>query len=109
MDTKTEKKLKTLTQRVKDYLKSLGAGPNKIADALKKAKIKGEMGSASFCPLARALKKKFKTLEEVQVDSSIDVYAYGEEASIDFVSNAVSKFVENFDNGKYPALIEDDA
>ena len=106
MDAKTEKKVKVLTQKVKDYLKFLGAGPNKVAEALKKAKIKGEPGSSSHCPLANALKKKFKALTEIQVSNEIGLHAYGEDITIK-TPVACCKFIDKFDEEQYPALLED--
>jgi hypothetical protein len=90
--------------KVKGLLKSLGTGPNKIAESLKEMKIKGYRAESDQCPITKLIRKQFKNLKGVSSDSAtIEFELRGEECAVD-VPKAVSKFMDNFDNGGYPEL-----
>ena len=90
--------------KVKDFLKSLGAGPNKIAENLKEMKIKGYKSDAYTCPIAKVIKKNFKNLKEIVVDGCEIEFTYCKENCCVGLPNAVAKFIEKFDNNDYPEL-----
>jgi len=90
--------------KVKDLLKSLGTGPNKIADYLKEMKIKGYRTDSDRCPITKLIRKKFQNLKNVGSDSeTIEFILRGEDCVVQ-TPKAVSKFMNKFDNGDYPEL-----
>jgi hypothetical protein len=90
--------------KVKDFLKSLGTGPNKVAENLKEMKIKGYKAESDSCPIVKALRKNFKNLKGISTDSDTVEFDYrGEDCSVK-VPSAVAKFVQKFDNNDYPEL-----
>lgn len=86
-------------------LKELGSGPNKVAESLKALKIKGALDDAHDCPIARFIQKLFKTATLVTVDSAGVDLMFDEKDFFVVFSVAIEKFIENFDNGKYPDLV----
>lgn len=97
--------------KVKDFLKSLGTGPNKVAENLKEMKIKGYRAESNSCPITKALRKNFKNLKGISTDSdspqcrwvTVEFDYRREDCSVK-VPSAVAKFVQKFDNNDYPEL-----
>jgi hypothetical protein len=88
-----------ITKQVRSYLVSLGAGPNKVAETLKKKRIKGSVGEWDACPIAVALQKKFKSLEEMRVDYDEVTFEYKDEKYSVSTPAACKKFMERLDSG----------
>ena len=92
-----------IEKEVKDFLKVLGSGPNKVAENLTELKIKGTVGDGRECPVTKALRKKFKNLEGLYVADNV-VFSHKNEVHEVEYPAAIGKFIEKFDNGEYPAL-----
>lgn len=104
MTTKTKPATQEeMEANVKALLKNLGAGPNKVAEKLVSLKIKGDPGYASSCPVARFIRKNFKSLKNIEVTESVSFDYRGEGCCVELPS-AVEKFVGKFDDGDYPEL-----
>lgn len=95
--------LTQIDKEVVTFLKTLGSGPNKIAENLTELKIRGVVGDGNQCPIAKVIRKQFKNLKELTVASSLEFTYKGEDHVVTYPS-AVSKFIEKFDCGDYPAL-----
>ena len=93
----------TIDKQVKDFLKTLGSGPNKIAENLTEMKIKGSIGDSNDCPVAKAIRKKFKSLKNVSVGENLEFVHKKEDYTLNYPV-AICKFIEKFDNAEYPAL-----
>lgn len=91
-----------MEKQVKTFLKSLGTTPDKIAKTLAEMKIKGERMEGYTCPIAKAIKKKFK-FKHVSVCYQNIEFTVGKEVSTVWLA-AIGKFMDNFDDGKYPEL-----
>jgi hypothetical protein len=90
--------------KVKDLLKSLGTGPNKIADSLKEMKIKGYRSESDQCPITKLIRKQFKNLKGIcSTSDAIEFTLRGEDCVVQ-IPKAVGKFMDKFDNGDYPEL-----
>jgi hypothetical protein len=92
-----------IEKEVSGFLKTLGSGPNKIAENLAAMKIKGTLAEGSDCPIVKCLRKKFKNLKSLSVAEDVEFTYKGEEYAVKYPA-AVGKFIENFDDGKYPAI-----
>lgn len=90
--------------KVKDLLKSLGTGPNKIADSLKEMKIKGYRSEANQCPVTKLIRKNFKNLKNIYSSSDVIEFTLRDEGCEVKISKAVGKFMDKFDAGGYPEL-----
>lgn len=95
--------LTQIGKEVVTFLKTLGSGPNKIAENLIELKIKGVVGDSNQCPIAKAVRKQFKNLKGLSVTSDLEFTYKGEDHVVAYPS-AVSKFIKKFDSGDYPAL-----
>lgn len=91
-----------MEKHVKDFLKSLGTTPDKIAKTLVEMKIKGERMEGNTCPIAKAIKKKFK-FKNVSICYENIEFVYNKEICTVWLK-AIGKFMDNFDDGKYPEL-----
>ena len=96
MKTQIEKEVVT-------FLKTLGSGPNKIAENLAEKGIKGTIGDANNCPIAKAIKKQFKGLKDVHISTEVEFTYKKEDYCFDY-PNAVEKFIQKFDAGEYPSI-----
>lgn len=105
MATVTKTAPVAIDTQVQNFLKSLGSGPNKIAENLTEQKVKGVSGDSHACPIAKIVKKNFKSLKEVCVSDQLQ-FVYKDEDYIVDLPSAVGKFVEKFDNGDYPNLVK---
>lgn len=96
-----------IAKEIKDFLKSLGKNPNKIAETLKKMKIKGVPDDSQKCPLAKVLKKKFKNrIKEILISDEVE-FIYKKELMRFYISKPCQKFISKFDGGDdYPELRE---
>jgi hypothetical protein len=87
-----------ITGTYKKELKSLGKTPGEIKKKLVKLNCVGIKGEPNYCPIARYFYKK----------NIVDCYVY--ETNIEIfgelhgINKQLKKFIENFDNGKYPEL-----
>lgn len=112
--------------KIEEYLKSLGSTPQEVAENLELQGITGEIGNAQFCPVIKAIYKKFPKLSKgliVQIRSNKGGYANFNGLTLYFKRServvitwndcqttdplcpqAVQDFVKEFDNGKYPHL-----
>jgi hypothetical protein len=95
--------LTQIDKEVVTFLKTLGSGPNKIAENLTELKIKGVAGDDSQCPIAKAIRKQFKNLKGLSVTAEVEFTYKGENHFVTYPA-AVGKFIEKFDKGDYPAL-----
>lgn len=94
-----------IDKQVQNFLKTLGSGPNKIAENLTEQKIKGVSGDAVNCPVVKVIKKNFKSLKNVNVSEQLEFSHKNEDYVVD-LPVAVGKFVQKFDNGDYPNLVK---
>ena len=85
-------------------LVELGSSPEEVYDSLRKLGIKGECGKNWDCPIARYI-KPFYDWETRPNVSNYTVSAPNEPTVR--LPDPVALFVEWFDNGKYPDLIEE--
>jgi hypothetical protein len=92
-----------IDKEIVTFLKTLGSGPNKIAENLTALKIKGVVGDGNQCPIAKVIRKQFKNLKGLSVTSDLEFTYKGEDYVVAYPS-AISKFIEKFDGGAYPAL-----
>jgi hypothetical protein len=92
-----------IEKEVVGFLKTLGSGPNKIAENLAAMKIKGNVADGSDCPITKGIRKKFKSLKNVSVSTDVEFTYKGEDYVVTYPA-AVGKFIEKFDEGGYPAL-----
>jgi len=90
--------------RVKDFLKSLGSGPNKIAESLETMKIRGRICDIENCPLAKAVKRNFKGIKGLSVNVDEIYFLYKKEKYIITPPPACSRFIDKFDYGYYPNI-----
>lgn len=86
-----------------DSLKKLGTSPTAIAKSLEHRKIKGFRSDTAACPLANYLIKEFG-VESTDVGNS---YVMANGVKIDS-PKYVGKFVDLFDEGKFPNLLEEE-
>lgn len=103
MATATKTAPVAIDKQVKDFLKTLGSGPNKIAESLAAMKIKGVAFNSEECPIAKVVKKNFKKLRNIFVSAALEFIYKDEDYSVDLPA-AVDKFITKFDNGNYPNL-----
>jgi len=101
MATCTVKEMQT---KVKDLLKSLGTGPNKIAESLKEMKVKGYRSYSDRCPITKLIRKQFKNLKNIYSDTETIAFELRNEECEVQIPKAVGKFMNKFDNGDYPEL-----
>lgn len=96
-----------IVKKTEKFLSSLGKGYLQVANNLRKMKIKGKPKDETDCPLAIALKKKFK-LDLCVTGDTCKIYSYQGGISIYNIALPLScqKFIENFDNLKFKDLIE---
>ncbi len=79
-----------------------------IAAFLEKQKCKGIPSNAVSCPIANYINKKLDN-EEASIDSNrITIESYDNYDTIVELDNsrAMAEFVNDFDDGKYPKLVE---
>lgn len=110
MPTLTPKPVITAA-KVRSAIAALGTSPRAMALSLKKLGIKGIQGLATSCPLAGYINKKllwgaggywcevgmgYVWVYEFQVEKPVVKFEG---------SRVAQKFVELFDNGKYPFLV----
>jgi hypothetical protein len=97
-------KEQSINVRVGNFLKGLGSGPNKIAENLKEMQIKGRIGNSDECALAKAIKKNFKGLKNLDVSGGdVSFQHKGEDYYVN-IPAACSKFIDKFDDGDYPDI-----
>jgi len=92
-----------IEKEVVTFLKTLGSGPKKIAESLTAMKIKDTLRVSQDCPIAKCLRKQFKNLKSLSVSDVVSFTHKGEEYEVSYPV-AIGKFIENFDEGKYPAV-----
>lgn len=91
-----------LKAKVVGALRSLGDSPNKIANKLAKLGIVGEREESDRCPIAFFIRSHAPGKSITVCSDEIEI-TNGEEISITPPA-AVTRFVEQFDNGKFPEL-----
>jgi hypothetical protein len=110
MATATVKKLTKNEQRtakLKTALKELGSGKNKIAEALKAKRIKGDVGDSESCPIANYVKRVFPKAASIEVEGGTVDVCWGEDDCISVdTPKAVNDFISSFDESLYPDLIK---
>lgn len=84
-------------------LKSLGKGKHKIAESLKKKRIKGRIRIPLSCPISKFLKKKFP--EVVFKVGETGIFWNDTELGVE-PPFAIKMFIKAFDKGKYPNLVQ---
>lgn len=94
-----------------DKLPNTAAG---IAQFFRDNSIKGQKGSLCFCPIANYINKSCVTDGSLYLCQVLGSYAIGRGPGlagklrwINFNNEAVRAFVNEFDDGKYPELIEE--
>jgi hypothetical protein len=93
------------TKKLMTILKGLGTGKNKVAENLKAKKIKGLIGEAYLCPVARYIKRSFPKAS-VGVGASFVVMEFSDKSEFEIdPPKAVGNFIREFDNNKYPELV----
>ena len=117
--------------KIGDFLKSLGSTSEEIADSLRNMDIKGEKTNGEFCPITKAIYKKFPNLSRglktylmhssggyintvygrLYVEPSVScVVTWNDCQTIDPVCpQPIGRFVKDFDSSKYLDLVGDDA
>ena len=108
----TQNKRQKREEKLKTALKKLGAGRHKIAESLKKRRIKVPSHYGALdCPVAQYVEKVFPTCVEVEVDAGMVMVSFIEDneddeiVSVEF-PKAVGDFIDSFDNGEYEFLRE---
>lgn len=100
------------TERLVALLEGLGDSPEKIAEALQKAGIKGKQMRCQECPLARyAQARGFDRPLAGHLSLAVD---YEPVQDIGYVrirawwdqGHPLQEFITRFDRGEFPALIE---
>jgi hypothetical protein len=92
--------------KLKAALKGLGNGKNKVADALRERKIKGEIGSINDCPIAKFVGKVFRgRYQSMEVDHDFIHVTFAKGEVTVPTPKAVAAFMNDFDQEKYPDLI----
>lgn len=97
----SRKQLELNEKNVKKALRKLGDSGKQIACSLSRRHIKGQRMHCESCPVARYLQKTFqcgfKVSENIETSSG-----YIKQPS----SKAIKRFIDMFDEGKFPNLIE---
>lgn len=103
-------------RQIMPRLKELGGGPKVVAASLAAMKIKGVPCDADECPVAKVVKKWFRSASMVVVDMAditVGWKADGRSEVGDSFSvkppAAVANFIDQFDGGKFPAMIDEKA
>lgn len=114
--------------KITDYLESMGSTADEVAQFLVLEGVKGQRHNAQFCPIIKAIYKKFPTLPRglkvVSFNAPAGYYNLGSYGSIWMEDRsgvrvtwndsqtmdprcpkAVADFVLNFDAHKYPHLV----
>lgn len=88
-----------------EFMKTLGDTSEEVADSIRKFGITGTKGSRR-CPLAKALKEHSNCGYTIGVSAHGDVYYDDLQVLDPDTPTAVKQFVRDFDNDKYPDLLE---
>jgi len=96
---------------LKGKLRRLGSSANKVAAQLKKRGIQGRPGDCDACPVANFLATTVKGFHYCSVSGSeIELTTYDSEGNESYVNvtppKAVMSFIEGFDDGRFPKLVE---
>lgn len=97
----------TQTEKLKDALKELGGGKNKICETLENKKILGNVGDVGDCPVARYIKKVFKNATDISVDADSIEVTLSKGTICVKPPKAVSNFISEFDEEEYYKHLED--
>lgn len=93
-------------KKLKKDLKNLGSSVKEIVKTLKKQNIKGKIEDGLSCPIANYLKSlKYRNVFITQYGNIFADYERKQNCLGLHKNNIISKFIRNFDNGKYPELI----
>jgi hypothetical protein len=100
----------TTDEELAVLLGTLGDTADAIAANLRAQDIKGFRSITNQCPVARWLWREVDGCTDVDVDDSVNIYTtvngpHLRSLECDF-SNAVRGFIENFDERRYPDLID---
>ena len=105
-----------MKERIIELLLALGETPREIADKLLSLSFKGRRMSACRCPIANYLKHELQ-VEKVWVDGAEVEVRFGDDPrwvylwentpdDIIIRLGVVRSFINNFDIGDYPELVE---
>jgi hypothetical protein len=90
-------------------LTDLGETPTQIAESLRAKEIQGRVGDEYECPLVWYLRDQ-EGIEFVIVDNESITWsddAMGDNEQRIKTSEPIAQFIEQFDDGEFPELIED--
>lgn len=90
--------------KIKDVVKNILSkrSTKQLREFLQKEKAQGDTGDGEYCVVANYLREELGDCVDITVDNDNIIV---DEIEIP-CSKVVSKFVTNFDNGKYPELVE---
>ena len=94
----------TLKERVTKAIRSLGSTRQEVYRTLRKAKIRGIQCSPGCCPIANYVRKEAKVAFGTNLRVATTWVDYGNNHLP--LPNAVADFVNKFDDGGYPSLLE---
>lgn len=98
--------MKASLAEVGGFLLSLGNSAEEIADLFKRTGIKGRVGAACDCPVARAVKKQFVTPEDNGEDFAISRDSFSLNGMTGRSPAAVTEFISRFDSDEFSELAE---
>lgn len=102
------------TADVAEFLDCLGATPSAVAATLEALGVKGRPGTACECPIARAVARGFNADVAFATKSNVSAWLTqpdGPDAQPlptlgCETPDPVAQFIERFDDGRYPYLVE---
>lgn len=83
----------------------LGETPDAIAKSLKRKRIKGTLEDPQSCPLAHLLADFYEVYGDTEVGQR-GIVINGLSIPEKYIPKRVQQFITNFDNEKYPNLID---
>ena len=95
-------------ERLLSNLKELGGGHNKVEESLEAKHILGYISYVETCPIAKYVKKIFKSATNIEVEYERIFIRLADTTYMVTSPVAVRKFIDNFDEGKYPKLAIND-
>ena len=96
--------LERVRKLLRDHVDELGSSPDEVAGHLIKAGCRGVPGEPDACPVAQWLARHGAVGVQVTQLSVMVSDLYGEPLVSIYTSEAVRRFVEEFDAGGYPEL-----
>jgi hypothetical protein len=94
---------KRIVKQIENFLGTLGASANDVANAMRRRQVKGRPIAAGSCPIAVVVRKRFKSAPDFTICSSRFTAESGHEFT-GKVPGAVGTFITLFDQHWYPDL-----